>query len=355
MKKKVLIIGPCLSMGGMERAAVNTANSLQNSNIEIVFVALFKKEHFFTLNRDIKLLEPLGFNTKSLSFVKTILWIRNIVKTEKPDTILAFNKLYAALTAFALVGIKIPFFISERSSPLFVWKQPFKTINRIAFWLKPPTGVIAQTSIAASYQAKYFKKSKIQVIPNILRPITLYPEIERNEIILAVGRLGDHLKGFDLLIESFSLLINKTWQLHIAGGDENGQELKELATKLGVLNRITFLGKVKNIDKVYASAGIFVIPSRSEGFPNALAEAMGAGCCSVAFDFTAGPRDMIQNNVSGIIVENGNITKMALAIDKLINNPEKRLLLGQEASKIVSKLSPKVIRNEIIEFLELKK
>jgi glycosyltransferase involved in cell wall biosynthesis len=300
-------------------------------------------------------LEPPGFNTNSLSFVKTILWIRNIVKTEKPDTILAFNKLYAALTAFALVGIKISFFISERSSPLFVWKQPFKTINRIAFWLKPPVGVIAQTSIAASYQAKYFKKSKIKVIPNILRPITLFPEIERKEIIIAVGRLGDHLKGFDLLIESFSLLQNKTWQLHIAGGDENGQELKELATKLGVLERITFLGKVKEIDKVYATAGIYIIPSRSEGFPNALAEAMGAGCCSVAFDFTAGPRDMIQNNVSGIIVENGNIAKMALAIDKLINNPEKRLLLGQEASKIVSKLSPKVIRNEIIEFLELKK
>ena len=49
MKKKILIIGPCLSMGGMERAAVNTANSLENSNIEVVFVAIFKKDHFFSL------------------------------------------------------------------------------------------------------------------------------------------------------------------------------------------------------------------------------------------------------------------------------------------------------------------
>ena len=356
MKQKVIIIGPCLSMGGMERASVNTANGLDDSgNLEVIFVSLFKKEHFFTLNKDIKLLEPLGFNTNSLLFIKTILWIRSIVKTEKPDRILAFNKLYASLTAFALVGIKIPFFISERSSPLFVWKQPFKTINRIAFWLKPPTGVVAQTSIAASYQTKYFKKSKIKVIPNMLRPITLHSEIERKEIILAVGRLGDHLKGFDLLIESFSLLQNKTWQLHIAGGDENGQALKEVATKLGVLDRITFLGKVKEIDKVYATAGIYVIPSRSEGFPNALAEAMGAGCCCIAFDFTAGPRDMIQDKISGIIVENGNVKKMALAIDELINNSEERVLLGQEASKIVGRLTPKVISNEIIEFLELKK
>jgi glycosyltransferase involved in cell wall biosynthesis len=354
MRQKLLIIAPCLSMGGMERAAVNTANGLNDKEVKIVFISLFKKNHFFTLNKDTKLIEPDGFNTNSLSFLKTIQWIRNIVKTEKPNKVLAFNKFYAALTAFSLIGINIPFYISERSSPLFVWRQPLKTINRIAFWLKPPTGVIAQTSIAASYQKKYFKKSKIKVIPNILRPITLHPEIERKEIILAVGRLGDHLKGFDLLIESFSFMKNKTWELHIAGGDENGQELKELAIKLGVLDRITFLGKVKNIDIVYSSAGIFVIPSRSEGFPNALAEAMGAGCCCVAFDFIAGPRDMIKQNRSGIIVDSGNMKKLALAIDELIDNPQRRLQLGQEASKIVHPLSPKVITNEIIEFLELK-
>jgi glycosyltransferase involved in cell wall biosynthesis len=264
MRQKLLIIAPCLSMGGMERAAVNTANGLNDKEVKIVFISLFKKNHFFTLNKDTKLIEPDGFNTNSLSFLKTIQWIRDIVKTEKPNKVFAFNKFYAALTAFSLIGINIPFYISERSSPLFVWRQPLKTINRIAFLLKPPTGVIAQTSIAASYQKKYFKKSKIKVIPNILRPITLYPEIERNNIILAVGRLGDHLKGFDLLIESFSFMKNKTWELHIAGGDKNGQELKKLATKLGVLDRITFLGKVQNIDIVYASAGIFVIPSRNE-------------------------------------------------------------------------------------------
>jgi glycosyltransferase involved in cell wall biosynthesis len=354
MKQKVLIIGPCLSMGGMERASVNTANGLNDIGAQVIFISLFKKEHFFTLNNDIKLIEPDGFNANSLSFFKTIRWIRTIVKTEKPNKVLAFNKFYAALTALALIGVKIPFFISERSSPLFNWKQPFKVINRIAFWLKPPTGVIAQTSIAASYQKKYFKKSKIKVIPNILRPITLYPAIERKEIILAVGRLGDHLKGFDLLIESFALAKDKTWDLHIAGGDENGQELKTLASKLGVINRIKFLGKVKEIDKVYAYAGIFVIPSRSEGFPNALAEAMAAGCPCIAFDFIAGPRDMIINNSSGMIVENGNLKKMAFAIDELVDNPERRLQLGQEASKIAHPLNPKIITNEIIEFLELK-
>lgn len=355
MKSKVLIIAPCLAMGGMERAAVNTAEGIRNSSeADVVFLSLFKKEHFFTLSENIKILEPTGFNLGSMSMVKSIRWIRSVVKSEKPTQVLVFNKFYAALTAIALIGTKIPFYISERSSPLYVWKQPLKAIINTAFMLKSPTGVLAQTSIAASYQEKYFTKSKVEVIPNIVRSITLYPEIERRNVILAVGRLGDYLKGFDLLIESFALLGNRDWELHIAGGDDNGTELKNLATKLGVLNRIQFLGKVKDIDKIYAYAGIYVIPSRSEGFPNALAEAMAAGCCCVAFDFMAGPQDIIDDGKSGIIVENGNVHLLAQKIDALIEKPEQRKQLGNEAIKIADELNSTQISTKIIKFLEIK-
>lgn len=243
---------------------------------------------------------------------------------------------------------------NDRSSPLFVWKQPFRFINWLAFSLRPPLGVLAQTSIAADYQKKHYSKSKVKVIPNVLREIIHHPEIERKSIILAVGRLGDYLKGFDLLIESFSLLQNKDWELHIAGGDEDGASLKELATSLGIIERIKFLGKVQDIDKYYAQTGIYVIPSRSEGFPNALVEAMANGCACVAFDFTAGPRDIIKDKVSGVIVENGNVSKLAKTIDYLIENPEKRTQLGQSAKGIRDKLNQKIIINEILEFLEVK-
>ena len=357
--KKIVVVGPGLSMGGVERASSNTINSifLNDSKSAGAFICIFKKEHFFKLKSGITIYEPNGFNEKSLSIIKTILYLRKNFKLIDEGigiSILVFGKFYAALVSLSLVGLNIEYSLSDRQSPLFVWKQPFKSINKLAFLLKPPKGVLAQTSTAAEYQKKYFKNSKLKVIPNILRPITLYPEVQRKNIILAVGRLGDYLKGFDLLIESFALLKNENWQLHIAGGDENGQELKDLAVRLGVLDRIKFLGKVQDIDKVYASAGIYVIPSRSEGFPNALAEAMGAGCCCVAFDFIAGPRDIIQDGISGIIVENGNVQKMAKAIEELIQNPQRRFELGKEATKIVARLSPELITNEIIDFLELK-
>ena len=327
---KILIIAPCLAMGGIERASSNTANGLSELGANVYFLSLFKKEAFFKLNEGIEILEPQGFNKTKLSLFKSILWIRKEVKRVNPEHILVFNKFYGAITALALLGTKYPYFLSERSSPLFVWRQPMRAINKFAFSIKPPKGVIAQTNIAAEYQRKYFKKTEVIVIPNSVREVQLFPEIKREKVILAVGRLNDYLKGFDLLIESFAKLKNQDWELHIAGGDEEGEALKEQAERLGVINRIKFLGKVKEIDKCYAYAGMFVIPSRSEGFPNALAEAMTAGCCCIAFDFVAGPNEMITNGVDGILVPSGDTQKLAEAIDDLIVKDDFRDVLAQK-------------------------
>ena len=348
---KILIIAPCLAMGGIERASSNTANGLSELGAKVYFLSLFKKEAFFKLNEGIEIIEPQGFNKTKLSLFKSILWIRKEVKRVNPEHILVFNKFYGAITALALLGTKYPYFLSERSSPLFVWRQPMRAINKFAFSIKPPKGVIAQTNIAAEYQRKYFKKTEVIVIPNSVREVQLFPEIKREKVILAVGRLNDYLKGFDLLIESFAKLKNQDWELHIAGGDEEGEVLKEQAERLGVINRIKFLGKVKEIDKCYAYAGMFVIPSRSEGFPNALAEAMAAGCCCIAFDFTAGPRDIIVDGISGLIIENGNTTEMAKAIDYLIASSEKRIQLSKEAIKIREKLNENLIAKKIKRFI----
>ncbi|MDT0294062.1 glycosyltransferase [Mesonia ostreae] len=352
-KNKILIVAPCLAMGGMERASVNTAQAFNEKGVEVIFISLFKKTHFFKLDNGIQLEEPVGFNSNKLSLLKSIRWIKRLLSDHKPCRVLVFSKFYGAITALAMIGNKTPLYISERSSPLFVWRQPMNLINSTAFKLRPPKGIIAQTSIAAQYQKKYFKKSQVQVIPNILREVSIYPEIERKKVILAVGRLGDYLKGFDLLIESFALLKDKNWELHIAGGDENGQEVKTLASKLGVIHRIKFLGKVKDIDKIYAYASIFVIPSRSEGFPNALAEAMAAGCLCIAFDFIAGPRDMINSGENGIIVEDRNVKALAEAIDLLILQPEKRQILSNNAKEIRKHLNRNIIADKILSFLNM--
>ena len=339
-------------MGGMERASVNLANGVSNLGYSCSYVALFKQNRFFDLNKNINFYEPEGFNIYSLSLFKTIRWIRKLVTINKWKSVLVFNKLYGSIVCFALRNTGVKVFISERSSPLYYWGWRVESLSKILYTIAKPAGIIAQTTIAANYQRKYYGKNVlIKVIPNALRPVKRYDDVKRNKTILAVGRLGDPLKGFDQLIEALALLKDKEWKLEIAGGTSQGHELTKRIEELKLGARVTFLGQVKDLDPVYARAGIFVIPSRSEGFPNALCEAMAAGCPCIAFDFVAGPRDIIKPGFSGSIVPSGNIELLSHEMQKLIDSPSIRNKYSKNACLIVDKLAPELICKKTVQFV----
>jgi GalNAc-alpha-(1->4)-GalNAc-alpha-(1->3)-diNAcBac-PP-undecaprenol alpha-1,4-N-acetyl-D-galactosaminyltransferase len=353
MAKKIAVIGPCVNMGGIERASSTLANYAAGQGFNVMYLAIFKHPRFFELNPAIFYNEPTdGTNVSKLDIPKTIFRIRREIKKYNPDTILAYNKFYASLALIALAGTGRKVFISERSSPFYKWPAKIELINKLAVFLKKPAGIVAQTFVAAKHQAKRYGNTPVKVIPNAVRQIKQYPEIARQKIILAVGRFGDPLKGFDRLVEAFALVENKEWKLVFAGGtaDESPQ-LTTRAHELGVLNNIVFLGKVAEIDKIYAEAGIFVIPSRSEGFPNALAEAMTAGVPCISYDFYAGPRDIITPDIDGILVEDGDISALAGAINKLIADDNSREKLGINAAANAHRFNEHKIGKEVIDFI----
>lgn len=348
-KQIIVIIGPNIGMGGVERASCNLSNALVDAGHEVTYLALIPEKPFFELKA--KYIEPNGFNEKKMLLLPTLQYIRSEIKVINPDTIICFTKFYAAVANLALLYTKHKIIVTERSSPFYVWPKKVETFCKFSFTIKKPKGVISQTSIASKYHQKYYGETEYTVIPNAVREIKKYPEIKRENIVLTVGRFHDACKGFDLLVQAFNLLRNDDWKLVFAGGtQEEGQYLLDLASE-STKKRIEFLGAVKDIDSLYAKAGIFVIPSRSEGFPNALAEAMCAGCCCVSFDFTAGPRDLIEHGINGVIVEAENIKALASTMDELILDNLKREEYGMEATKTAERLSEKSISNKILEFI----
>ena len=152
----------------------------------------------------------------------------------------------------------------------------------------------------------------------------------REKTILGIGRLGEYIKGFDQLIKAFSK-IESDWNLLLAGPTDNAENIFKLVNDLEIAHKVDFLSVVENIDNLLAKTGIFVMPSRSEGFPNALLEAMASGTTCVSFDFVAGARDIIKHNKNGILVPDGNIDSLAETIQKLINDKEKRMKLWKIA------------------------
>lgn len=349
-KKKIAIIGPGLKMGGMERASCNFANSLDELGYEVVYISMFNQKVFFTLNAGVKYVAPMGFNSSSLNFLKTLKFLRKTIKIEKPDSVFVLSKFYSAIALLALAFTKTPVFISERSSPFYKWPKKIDVFNHWVFKNLPPTGVIAQTSTAEKFQKRYHKSTvKFQVIPNPVREIREVTAVKKN-YILAMGRFNDPNKGFDRLIEAFATVNAPEWKLVFAGGNEEGVALKAQAEKLNILDRIIFLGKV-DVDEILAESKIFVIPSRSEGFPNALCEAMAAGLACIAFDFNSGPRDIITPNHDGIIVEDNNIPKLTEAINDLVADENQRNFLGANAQKIKVRLHSHTIGKQLANFI----
>lgn len=327
---KIVIVGPNVGLGGVEKASCTLANALFEAGYEIKYLALIPEKPFFKLHEDIEYSEPVGFNDRTMSLLRTLLFIRKQIKKYRPHAIIAFTKFYASIANLALVGTKYKVIFSERSSPFYKWPNHINLFCKLSIVLKKPKSIISQTLTASVYQKKFYGDVPLYIIPNIIQPPTLFPEIQREKFILCVGRFNDSCKGFDLMIESFNIL-NNNWELHFAGGDVTEAESLIKLIRPERRNKVKFLGKINSIDQLYARAGIFVIPSRLEGFPNALAEAMSAGVPCVSFDFIAGPRDIINENEDGIIVEKENVHALAQAIDNLIENELLRKKLSHNA------------------------
>lgn len=348
---KILIISSSLKLGGIERASSNLANEFARAGHLVYFFCVFRQKPFFSLEKSVEIIEPRVKSSQRLNIIDAPLRIRRAVKKIKPDAILVFNKFYSAQTLLGLAGLKYKIFVSERASPFYRFPFTIEIFNKLVFSIFKPTGVVAQTHFAANKQKEYYKKgTSIKVIPNALREIKKF-DVQKRQVVLGVGRLSDHLKGFDLLIDAWSQLKNKQWNLVLTGRMEENPIIEEKVRKYGLENNIEFVGRVNNIDLLYAEAGVFVIPSRSEGFPNALVEAMASGLPVISFNFHTGVEEIITKNHNGILVENGNTKKLAEAIDFLIADEAERSRLGKNAKEIRNRLEGKQISSEVLGFI----
>ena len=156
----------------------------------------------------------------------------------------------------------------------------------------------------------------------------------KDNVILGAGRLIP-LKGFNLLIRAFAHSgLYPGWKLVILGDGPEKKKLESLIEKLGLTKHVSLPGMIKDVEKYYQMASIFVLSSKYEGFPNALAEAMGAGLACISFDCAFGPAEMILHNQNGMLINTGDVESLTNALVELANDKAKRTRLGNNARKI---------------------
>ena len=145
-------------------------------------------------------------------------------------------------------------------------------------------------------------------------------------------------KAHDVLIAAFALLAPRHpgLELQIVGDGPRRQELEAMASAHGVGRQVRFLGYREDVAALLAAADLFVLPSRSEAFPNGAMEAMAAGLPVVACA-VGGLLDLIEDGSTGVLVVPDNVPDLAQAIESLIQAPARAAAIGSAARDAIAR------------------
>lgn len=189
----------------------------------------------------------------------------------------------------------------------------------------------------------------IKVIPNAAKFISSGYSSCQNKRVIAVGRL-DYQKSFDRLIEAWALVQQtdkySDWHLDIFGQGEWRNMLQQMIDERGLQDRVTLNKPTKDIAKEYASSSMLVMSSHYEGFPMVMIEAMACGLPVVTFDYKCGPRDIIDHEINGLLVKDGDIGGLAQALMRLMNADELRQKMGEKARLVVDRYSEEKVMSK---------
>lgn len=219
-------------------------------------------------------------------------------------------------------------FMNSKYEDLSFFKSVFlKVISWISYYQSDHIWLNSNEMKKFVTQVFSINTRKITVCPNWIDSDLFSPKNEDKykDRILFIGRFSDE-KNIDLLINALSGL---DVSLDLVGHGNLIEKYKNTASKCKV--RVNFLGSLPNqkLPKVYNKYSIFVLPSKYEGNPKALLEAMSCGCAVIGTD-VQGIRNIIVDGVNGLLVPEDSKSLKA-AIIRLRDEPLLRHELGKEA------------------------
>ena len=350
---KITLVTPSLFCGGAERVVVSLAEGFQLDGHQVtVITGTEKNTDFYQLPPGVKRI-PLGIMGISKnpldairSNLKRVSALRKAIKSSEPDIVMAHLTETNILTVLATLRTKYPVLITEHCDPnLISYGRFWETLRRLVY---PFATKLVNVSQGVEDYFTWMPKRKKAVIYNpFFVSKNASSEIEipegvntERKWIMSMGRLTNQ-KGFDILLKAFAKVALKyrDWQLIILGEGELRSELEALKAKLGLKEQVVLPGRVKNPFLLMKRAQFFVMSSRFEGFPMAHGEAMLCGLPVIATDCPSGPRELIRDGIDGILIPNEDESALAMAIERLISNPEERAQFAKSAPEVGTRFS----------------
>lgn len=275
--------------------------------------------------------------------------IRKILKGVRPDVMIGFQNGPFFAAAVAGLGLSIPGISAERNAPhRYDHTQAGRWRNVIFQSFRLAECITVQLDDYVGAYPEYLR-SRIVSIPNPVYPAAAHAhpqgEAGKGKVLLSVGRLS-YQKNQPVLIEAFAKVADRfpDWKLQIVGSGEAEKDLRQLVTELALEQRVELIGAVKDVEQYYLTSHLFCLPSRWEGFPNALAEAMAHGLPAVGYADCAGVGQLIKHDQTGKLAPGmGSPQTLAESLSTLMADDSARSQMGKAAIKAMGPYTPKVI------------
>lgn len=339
--------------GGYEKAMITTASLFAEKGHKVTLLILDDPAGtFYPVHPGVSILhQPMNFgitekgNTISRKFWlwKDIRNLKSIVKELRPAHLICSEYPFAAGAIMA--GAK-------KICRVYSWEHHHygaQHVNR--FWQSVTKRTYrkldAVICLNKDEQQHYISlNDKAVVIPNfIAKPENTDPPAGKEFSLISVTRFN-HIKGIDLLMQVAGVVLPQNPQMKwkVIGYGEQKDAFLGFIQKEKLSGQLIYQAADKtDITAEYRSADIFVMTSRNECFPLVLLEAMSNGLPCIAFDCDTGPRHIIKHNETGLLIEKGDPEKMAMAVNSLVNDPERKETMGVNSMKAVQAYYPDAV------------
>lgn len=346
-----------LTGGGAERSLTKLANQLAERGWRVTVITYDSPStDWHQLNQSVTRKAtsrpPTASEAKSLvakrwspirfaGYLRFVMSLRSSLLATRPDVVLSFFAGNNVLAGLSLFGSGIPVVVSERGhTGLRPVSAPLHFLRKLIY--PHMSAVISVNEESSQWIRDNTRSTRVVTIPNSVElPLPVGgPSIDPNlpaanhlgdKTLLAAGRLVP-VKGFDRLIDAFARLgeCSDGWRLVILGEGNDRAELSHQIHELGLVERVQMPGAVGNMAEWFLAADLYVLTSRSEGFPNVLMEALAHGCPAVAFD-TGGSSQIIRHGIDGYLVPQNDLDCLVTTLRRLMTDEDLREQFASQA------------------------